>query len=388
MYTVCDKEKCTGCKACISACPQQCITYIENLEDQSCIIDENKCVHCNLCKKVCLNQSQSLVLKAPVEWKQGWSKDAQVRSSSSSGGAAAELSQLFLKEKGIVYSCVYDNGKFIYQKASALGEQRKFTGSKYVKSDPGKIYLEIKSDLVKGERVLFIGLPCHVAALKLFLNESLQKKLFTVDLICHGTPAIKLFESFVEQYGCHINELDDVQFRIANQFSVNSERKSFAPYGTCDRYTIGFLNALFYTQNCYSCKFAGTNRVSDITIGDSWGSNLSIEEQKKGISLMLCQTEKGKDLLHRANLFLTDVDADVAIAHNHQLERPVLQTKKRKRFFGLLYQNKSFNSAVFQCYPDQCIKQSIKGVLIKLKVFKKLGGGGKIDYHNTYIYRK
>ena len=375
LHTVCEKEKCTGCKACVSACPQQCITYIENLEDQRCVIDETKCVHCNLCKKVCLNESKNLMLKEPVEWKQGWSMDAQVRSNSSSGGIAAELSQLFLKEKGIVYSCVYDNGKFIYQKASKLGEHKKFIGSKYVKSDPGKIYLEIKSDLANGEKVLFIGLPCHVAGLKLYLKESLQKELFTVDLICHGTPSAKLFESFVEQYHCHINELNDVQFRVANQFSVNSERKSFAPFGTCDRYTIGFLNALFYTKNCYSCKFAGKNRVSDITIGDSWGSNLSIEEQKKGISLIICQTEKGKDLLHRANLFLTDVDVDVAIAHNHQLERPVVLTEKRKKFFNLLYRNKSFNSAVFQCYPYQCIKQKIKSVLIKLKILEKWGGG-------------
>ena len=177
LHTVCEEGKCTGCKACVSACPQQCITYIENLEDQRCVIDETKCVHCNLCKKVCLNESKNLMLKEPVEWKQGWSMDAQVRSNSSSGGVAAELSQLFLKEKGIVYSCVYDNGKFIYQKASKLGEHKKFIGSKYVKSDPGKIYLEIKSDLANGEKVLFIGLPCHVAGLKLYLNESLQKEL-------------------------------------------------------------------------------------------------------------------------------------------------------------------------------------------------------------------
>lgn len=42
-----------------------------------------------------------------------------------------------------------------------------------------------------------------------------------------------------------------------------------------------FLGGLFYTENCYECKYAQLNRVSDITIGDSWGSELPTEEQKK-----------------------------------------------------------------------------------------------------------
>ena len=38
-----------------------------------------------------------------------------------------------------------------------------------------------------------------------------------------------------------------------------------------------------YTENCYSCRYASQSRVSDISLGDSWGSELSEEEKKKGI---------------------------------------------------------------------------------------------------------
>ena len=60
-------------------------------------------------------------------------------------------------------------------------------------------------------------------------------------------------------------------------------------------------------------------RVSDITLGDSWGSNLDIQEQRKGISLILNQTQKGKELLEQSELELMDVELNRAIEHNHQL---------------------------------------------------------------------
>ena len=46
---------------------------------------------------------------------------------------------------------------------------------------------------------------------------------------------------------------------------------------------MAFLSSLTYTENCYSCKYAQKKRISDITIGDAWGSDLADEEIKNGI---------------------------------------------------------------------------------------------------------
>ena len=62
---------------------------------------------------------------------------------------------------------------------------------------------------------------------------------------------------------------------------------------------ISFLTALSDTENCYSCKDAQEKRPGDITLGDSWGTELPENEWKKGISLILCQTEKGITLSER-----------------------------------------------------------------------------------------
>ena len=39
-----------------------------------------------------------------------------------------------------------------------------------------------------------------------------------------------------------------------------------------------FIYSLFHTENCYECHYADTQRISDITIGDSWGSELSEDD--------------------------------------------------------------------------------------------------------------
>ena len=52
---------------------------------------------------------------------------------------------------------------------------------------------------------------------------------------------------------------------------------------------MAFLCSLMYTDNCYECKYAKLERVSDLTIGDAWGTELT-EEMKQGVSLALSQT--------------------------------------------------------------------------------------------------
>ena len=68
--------------------------------------------------------------------------------------------------------------------------------------------------------------------------------------------------------------------------------KAFGQAIKAARNTAMFLNSTSYTENCYECKYAKTERISDLTLGDSWGSRLTEDEIHKGVSLALCQTEK------------------------------------------------------------------------------------------------
>ena len=117
-----------------------------------------------------------------------------------------------------------------------------------------------------------------------------------------------------------MGEISNISFRRNNEFNIYGDLNKIVPNGIMDFYTLSFLKGLTYTSNCYSCRFAQIKRVSDITLGDAWGSCLPDDQQRKGISMALCQTNKGKKLLHSADLVLYPFDISTAIESNHQLD--------------------------------------------------------------------
>lgn len=222
--------------------------------------------------------------------------------------------------------------------------------------------------MIAGRKVLFVGLPCQVEAVKCYVGEKFDNGLYTVDLICHGSPSPKVLDMFLAQYDIDTKKLSDIQFRNKNNFSVREGTSYIVQKGVLDKYSISFLNSISYTENCYHCQYANIMRVSDITLGDSWGSNLDIQEQRKGVSLILNQTLKGKELLEQSELELMDVELNRAIEHNHQLKHPSIKPNTRKIFFDEIKNGKNFNAIVRKLYPKQSAKQIVKMLLIKAKI--------------------
>lgn len=188
---------------------------------------------------------------------------------------------------------------------------------------------------------------------------------------------------FLAQYDIDTPKLSDIQFRNKNNFAVREGTSYIVQKGVLDKYSISFLNSISYTENCYHCQYANIMRVSDITLGDSWGSNLDIQEQRKGISLILNQTQKGKELLEQSELELMDVELNRAIEHNHQLRHPSIKPNTREIFFGEIKNGKNFNAIVRKLYPKQSAKQLVKMLLIKAKIM----GGGMTNYGISYVMK-
>lgn len=368
MKLVCEEGLCNGCGCCKEVCGKQAITIQDDITVMKALINEEKCISCDACKKVC--PTQNIPKKTePMGWLQGWSQNSDTRDSAASGGYATEIMKAFVKNKGIVYSCRFSNGIFGFDRASKLEDINYFIGSKYVKSNPEEVYKRIREDLSEKREVLFLGLPCQVAAVKNLFGEN--KLLYTADLICHGTPSANFLEIYLKQ--CKkkdLSNIDSIRFRINNKYQLVVDNEPLVVKGVSDAYSIAFIEGATFTENCYQCAYAGTKRISDLTLGDSWGSLLEIEERKRGISLAMYQNEKGYKLLQMAKIEMQEVNPELAIKANRQLNAPMVMPKQRDSILQGAKKGKKVEGLVRHSYPKQMLKQRIKKFLIKLKVVK------------------
>lgn len=366
MKTVCDLNACTGCAACVCICKKEAIRIVDRIEFLNAEIDSSKCVNCGLCKTVCPVCSQQ-EQKKPIYWKQGWANNSFIRRSSSSGGVASAIIHAFIKSGGYVASCVFETGEFRFIVTNDIETAKGFSGSKYVKSNPIGIYKEVEALLNKGEKVLFLGLPCQSAAIQHYCNSN--EKLYTVDLICHGTPSPYILKSYLEEKGIYLNMIKDISFRQKGCLDKEKNGKRLLPYGIIDGYMLAFLKGLDYTDNCYSCIYANEKRVSDITLGDAWGQLSDLDN--KGVSLILCQSNKGILLVKESDICLRDVDILKAIKSNQQLHHPTTRHKGRNKFMSALKHGSSIRIALLYAMTRECIIIALKSFLVKIHLLKE-----------------
>lgn len=378
MNIVCEKNMCTGCNACVLMCSQNAIKIMKTYSEYNAVIDINKCKKCNSCFNVC-PQNNTPEKKKPIKWIQGWSNDVTIRENAASGGYATAIMLAFVKSGGIVCANTFKNGKIVFDIFKKESEILTLSGSRYVKSDTLNTFIRIKELLLNGEKVLFIGLPCQVAGLMNYIPKGLVNSLYLIDLICHGTPSVELYEKYMREHKIILNKLEYVNFRTKGIDDKDVVR--IVPFGKEDNYTIGFLKCLFFTENCYECKYSGIMRVSDLTLGDSWGSDLPLSERNKGISLAMVMNEKGKELIDLANIHFEKVNVKQAISSNSQLKHPA-KNELRNLFFYYIKKNTSFDKTLFHIYPKIIIKQNIKFLLKKLIV--KSNKNTSISYGISY----
>ena len=118
-------------------------------------------------------------------------KDINIRMNSRSGGFFSAVSDLVLKNGGIVYGCILTdemNAKHI--RTETIEGRDLMRGSKYIQSNMGTVFKDVKQDLNGGKLVLFSGTSCQVAGLKNLLEKD-YNNLICIDIVCHGVPSSK-----------------------------------------------------------------------------------------------------------------------------------------------------------------------------------------------------
>lgn len=378
---ICNTYDCTGCFACMNICTKDAISVItDDLGKTIPHIDSSKCIECGLCKKICPVEN-AVELKKTDDAFAVWSNEDKDREVSSSGGAAAVFSRYVLKNGGCVFGASSNGGITNHICIEDEKDIDRLRGSKYVQSFIGLTYREIKNKLDKGKFVLFTGTPCQVAGLNSFLHKDYDN-LITVDLICHGTPPHKYLEE-------HINEKlngkkwDCYSFRGKYDWFLSVYCNKKIIYQTrreSDEYFMAFLNAMTFRDNCYKCKYARKERVSDITIGDFWGlDRKNLKNQYKGrISLVLPNTENGQSFFDKCKDRFTYEKRSIEEAANPMqgnLLQPSIPHKEREIFIEK-YKKDGFEKAVRGTLLGKLVRKNrlkgnIKAVAKKIPFLKK-----------------
>ena len=370
---ICSKNHCTGCYACVNACPMNCIEMIEDeLGNVYPQINQDICIHCDLCKKICPSL-KDVELKEPMDAYASWNKRDSIRLNSTSGGLATTFSKWILENEGVVYGAGWNHGIVEHLRITNVAALNKIQGSKYTHSHIEYQYQNAKRDLLDNKLVLFIGTPCQIAGLYAYLQKKYDN-LYTVDIICHGVPSQKLLREDVSV------DFDEVYFRDKEGFNLTGYKNGNIlckkPYYK-SLYYQAFLDGVIYRENCYSCRYAQPKRVSDITIGDFWGLgelNSAQKEENKGISVVLPNTEKGKSLLEQVNkdIFIEKRSVEEAVKGNSQLQHPTIRRSATDTFVKLYTDTHDLNKSLKEVLNYDSLINRLKRFVLDSSVLMKI----------------
>lgn len=337
---------CIGCAGCASVCPVGAISMkYDEYGFLSPVIDQEKCISCGKCLTVCPTQNDIASKSSPdICYAAQASKDEQ--QNSTSGAIFPLLAMSVLERGGYVAGAVYDKNFRVHHIVSnQVCDMERMRSSKYVQSDTREVYQRIKELLEHDRMVLFSGCPCQVAGLKAFLNKTYDS-LYTVDVVCHGVPSPKVYESYLQEFSEKYGAICEVDFRKKSEFGWKTglymrfeneqtySNKGFEPY------LFSFLNDWILRDSCYQCEFK-TRKYADITLGDFWGiSNLDKAlDDGTGTSFVTVNSKHGlelfvgiKDKLRVIKAFKTEE----AIKYNPSIVKQANRTKYRELLFGNL----------------------------------------------------
>ena len=348
-HTICEKTLCTGCGACFAVCPAQCISMVADAEGFfRPQIDDAHCLICDLCKKTCpvANPLQNVAPWPPEGVYAAYALDENTQQLSSSGGIAPLAAETILAQDGAVFGVAFDaDGRsVVHICVEDKSQLYRLRGSKYVQTDPSRVYGQVKERLEQGQTVLFTGTPCQIAGLKAFLRQD-PSHLITLSVLCHGVPSPLLWSRYLTEEEsrtgkriCTVNFRDEStgwhDYRLCLTDEDGTQRR-IPPMKSA--YLHAFNKNLSLRPSCSNCSFKGASNSADLILGDFWGISEACPamEHEKGVSLVLIRTEKGRQLWHQlADRVRTEsVPWELAVRKNTMAVASAPASPHRQTFF-------------------------------------------------------
>lgn len=365
-----NRADCSGCAACANICPRNAIEMTRDAEGFAYPkINPELCIKCGKCDATCpaLNFKKNEIDAFPATFVAIHPNEKILRHSSS-GGVFTALSEIVLRNGGVVFGAGFDkNWHVFHTSARTLDELENLRGSKYVQSQIGDVYRQV-ADALKSTNVLFSGTPCQCVGLKHFLGGD-SDNLLTVDILCHGTPSPAVWESYIDELGSR-SEIAHVNFRSKRNgwgtvIEVNYfDRGHYIRKLNDNIYGRLFLGELISRPSCHDCKFKMPNGKSDLSLGDAWGIKKFAPKMfdNRGVSVVFIHTAKGKTFFEGMNLKTQQVKFINATSNNPSSIIADNMDPRRENFFAD-FANSADKFAVMEKYyyqEDEEIRKEVR----------------------------
>lgn len=258
-----------------------------------------------------------------------WNPSDEDRKGSASGGVATLLARLVISRGGVYFGARWDSSlrRAVIDWTDQAPE--KFRGSLYVLADfPRSTWWALEAFLKAGREVLFVGIPCQVAALN-GLRRQYPGKLICADLLCHGTCAPEDLSAELTFLTSGAEGAVDISFREGPQFRMTvwlNGRRVSCKKAAQSAYLRGYLEGVTLREACYRCPFACLDRTGDITLGDFIGA------EPRNASFAWPHTPEAEALLLQCGAAMQKHRLEDRMAYRPGLLEPTHRPKERDAF--------------------------------------------------------
>ncbi len=375
------REFCTGCGLCKMAFG---VSLYEDEKGYS--VPELKQDQELFCSKVCPAGGFALkkyqdgsIWGAYILSTLGWSTDPIIRKGSSSGGVLTTLC-IYLLENGLVDGIIQTRQSLtdIRKTDTVLSKTKEEVlncmGSRYTTSSP----LANLDSLIKGGgKYAFVGKPCDVSALRIYINEidpELKNTIiYLFSFFCAGQPSLFANNKLMEALGgVNQNDCADLQYRGNGwpgfaTLTLKDGTKKQMDYETSWMRILG-------RDVRKVCRFCadGTGELADISCGDAW----FLDDKEKpdfterpGRNVVFARTEAGKTLLKKV---IKDGCIEVSPFDPDRDGLRKMQPYHYTRKASLLVYRNAFGicGRTYPQYDIKKLRQFAKGFSFKQKVLR------------------
>lgn len=302
----------------------------------------------------CREYMQTMILDKEISTYAVKHKSFEIRMKSRSGGIFTALTDYVLEQSGMIYGCALDdNFLAIHKRAVDKDGRDGFRGSKYIQSNMNDTFHDVYTDLQSEKLVLFSGTSCQTEGLRRYLEvlHCKMDKLILVDIVCHGVPSPKVWSDYLKYTNKkYPGKIESVDFRNKKKYGWKDHVETITIDGV--EHDSRIFTTLFYDHNilrpsCYKCPFKNINHSADITIADCWGIDKNMPEftDNNGVSLVLVNTKKGKEIFEHASNDIISVSCDI----NDYLQPPLrysFEKPANREKFWKYYSKQSFDKVV------------------------------------------